>query len=128
MKIEVSNGEILDKISILTIKKDRITDKAKRENIYNEFTTLLPYFDMIVNTPELGDYYYKLHEVNRELWDVEDELRELETSKTFNSKFIELARSVYYLNDRRAEVKKQINILSKSDICLLYTSPSPRDS
>jgi hypothetical protein len=116
MKIEVSNGEILDKISILTIKKDRITDKAKRENIYNEFTTLLPYFDMIVNTPELGDYYYKLHEVNRELWDVEDELRELETSKTFNSKFIELARSVYYLNDRRAEVKKQINILSKSDI------------
>jgi hypothetical protein len=116
MKIEVSNGEILDKISILTIKKDRITDKAKRENVYNEFTTLLPYFDMIVNTPELGDYYYKLHEVNRELWDVEDELRELETSKTFNSKFIELARSVYYLNDRRAEVKKQINILSKSDI------------
>jgi len=116
MKIEVSNGEILDKISILTIKKDRITDKAKRENIYNEFTTLLPYFDMIVNTPELGDYYYKLHEVNRELWDVEDELRELETSKTFNSKFIELARSVYYLNDSRAEVKKQINILSKSDI------------
>ena len=116
MKIEVSNGEILDKISILTIKKDRITDKAKRENIYNEFTTLLPYFDMIVNTPELGDYYYKLHEVNRELWDVEDELRELETSKTFNSKFIELARSVYYLNDHRAEVKKQINILSKSDI------------
>lgn len=116
MKIEVSNGEILDKISILTIKKDRITDKAKRENVYNEFTTLLPYFDMIVNTPELGDYYYKLHEVNRELWDVEDELRELETSKTFNSKFIELARSVYYLNDHRAEVKKQINILSKSDI------------
>ena len=116
MKIEVSNGEILDKISILTIKKDRITDKAKRESVYNEFTTLLPYFDMIVNTPELGDYYYKLHEVNRELWDVEDELRELETSKTFNSKFIELARSVYYLNDRRAEVKKQINILSKSDI------------
>ena len=54
--------------------------------------------------------------MNRELWDVEDELRELETSKTFNSKFIELARSVYYLNDRRAEFKKQINILSKSDI------------
>ena len=51
MKIEVSNGEILDNISILTIKKDRITDKAKRENIYNKFTTLLSYFDMIVNTP-----------------------------------------------------------------------------
>jgi len=116
MVIEVSNGEVLDKISILTIKKDRITDKAKRDNIYHEYQTLLPYFDVIVNTPELGDRYYHLHEVNRELWDVEDKLRELEKSRTFNSEFIELARTVYYLNDRRAELKKDINLLSGSDL------------
>jgi|TARA_R110000822_G_scaffold167531_1_gene307677 hypothetical protein len=116
MKIEVSNGEILDKISILTIKKDRITDSTKRENVYHEFKVLLPYFDTIVNTQELGDTYYKLHEVNRELWNVEDRLRELETSRTFNPEFIEQARSVYYLNDRRAKLKKQINTLSGSDI------------
>jgi hypothetical protein len=116
MEIEVSNGEILDKISILTIKKDRITDSTKRKNVYHEFKVLLPYFDTIVNTQELGDAYYKLHEVNRELWDVEDRLRELETSRTFNPEFIEQARSVYYLNDRRAKLKKQINTLSGSDI------------
>jgi len=116
MKIEVSNGEILDKLSILTIKKDKITDKAKRDNVYHEFQTLLPHFDIIVNTPELGDRYYHLHEVNRELWDVEDKLRDLEKSRTFNSEFIELARSVYYLNDRRAELKKDINTLSGSDL------------
>ena len=116
MKIEVSNGEILDKISILTVKKDRITDKIKRDNVYHEYQTLLPHFDVIVTTPELGDRYYQLHEVNRELWDVEDKLRELEKSRTFNSEFIELARSVYYLNDRRAELKRTINILSGSDL------------
>ena len=116
MKIEVSNGEILDKISILAIKKSKIQDKNKLENVYTEYNTLLPYFDQIVNTQQLGDLYWNLSAVNTELWDVEDKLRELEKSRTFNTEFIELARSVYYLNDRRAELKKNINILSGSDL------------
>jgi hypothetical protein len=116
MKIEVSNGEVLDKISILALKKSKIQDKAKLENVYHEYQTLLPYFDQIVNTKQLGDIYWNLSAVNTELWDVEDKLRELEKSRTFNTEFIELARSVYYLNDRRAELKRDINVLSGSDL------------
>ena len=116
MEIEVSNGEVLDKISILALKKSKIQDKAKLENVYHEYQTLLPYFDQIVNTKQLGDIYWNLSAVNTELWDVEDKLRELEKSRTFNTEFIELARSVYYLNDRRAELKRNINILSGSDL------------
>ena len=116
MKIEISNGEVLDKISILALKKSKIQDKAKLENVYHEYKTLLPYFDQIVNNQQLGDLYWNLSAVNTELWDVEDKLRELEKSKTFNTEFIELARSVYYLNDRRAELKKEINVLSGSDL------------
>jgi hypothetical protein len=116
MKIEVSNGEILDKISILAIKKSKIQDKNKLKNVYTEYNTLLPYFDQIINTQQLGDLYWNLSAVNTELWDVEDKLRDLEKAKTFNSKFVELARSVYYLNDKRAELKKNINILSGSDL------------
>ena len=116
MKIEVSNGEILDKISILAIKKSKIQDKNKLKNVYTEYNTLLPYFDQIVNTQQLGYIYWNLSAVNTELWDVEDKLRELEKSRTFNTEFIELARSVYYLNDRRAELKKDINILSGTDL------------
>jgi hypothetical protein len=116
MKIEVSNGEVLDKISILALKKSKIQDKAKLKNVYHEYQTLLPYFDQIVNNQQLGDLYWNLSAVNNELWDVEDKLRELEKSRTFNTEFIELARSVYYLNDRRAELKRDINILSGSDL------------
>jgi hypothetical protein len=116
MKIEVSNSEVLDKISILAIKKSLIQDEAKLENIYHEYKTLLPYFDQIVTNQQLGDLYWDLSSVNKELWDVEDRLRYLEKSKTFNTEFIELARSVYYLNDRRAELKRNINILSGSDL------------
>jgi hypothetical protein len=116
MKIEVSKGEVLDKISILALKKSKIQDKAKLENVYHEYQTLLPYFDQIVNTQQLGDLYWQLSAVNTELWDVEDKLREFEKSRTFNTEFIELARSVYYLNDRRAELKRDINILSGSDL------------
>lgn len=116
MKIDVSNGEILDKISILTIKKDKITDKTKRDNVYHEYQTLLPFFNIIVSTAEIGDCYYQLHDINRQLWNVEDDLRDLERDKNFGSKFVELARSVYNLNDKRAEWKKQINLLSGSDL------------
>jgi len=116
VEIEVSNGEILDKISILSLKTFKIQDKTKLENVYNEYKTLLPYFDKIVNNQQLEDIYGNLLAVNTELWDVEDKLRELEKSRTFNTEFIELARSVYHLNDRRAELKRNINILSGSDL------------
>lgn len=116
MKIEVSNGEILDKITILTIKKSTIKHKDKLINVRNEFDTLVPYFNQIVTTPEIGDAYYRLQEINSKIWDAEDAIRDKERTLTFDSEFIDIARLIYYLNDERALVKKEINLLSKSDI------------
>lgn len=116
MKIEVSNGEILDKITILTIKKSTIKNKDKLTNVRNEFDTLVPYFNQIVTTPEIGDAYYRLQEINSKIWDAEDAIRDKERTLTFDQEFIDIARLIYYLNDERALVKKEINLLSKSDI------------
>jgi hypothetical protein len=116
MKIEVSNGEILDKITILAIKKSIIKDKDKLINIHNEFNTLVTYFNQIVNTPEIGDLYYKLQEINSKIWEAEDVVRDKERNKIFDQEFIDTARSIYYLNDERALVKREINVLSESGI------------
>jgi hypothetical protein len=116
MEIEVSNGEILDKITILAIKKSIIRDKDKLVNIHNEFNTLVTYFNSIVNTPEIGDLYYKLQEINSKIWEAEDIVRDKERNKTFDQEFIDTARSIYYLNDERAIIKREINVLSESGI------------
>jgi hypothetical protein len=116
MKIEVSNGEVLDKITILAIKKSIIRDKDKLVNIHNEFNTLVPYFNQIVNTPEIGDLYYRLQEINSKIWEAEDIVRDKEKNKIFDQEFIDTARSIYYLNDERAVVKREINVLSESGI------------
>jgi hypothetical protein len=108
MKIEVSVGEIVDKLSILNIKKENVLDKTKLDNIIKEFDYLYPIvFDHLLIDQE---DFYSLLNINKKLWEIEDEIRLLENSKKFDQEFIELARSVYITNDKRAEIKKYINL------------------
>lgn len=116
MKIEVSNGEIIDKITILQIKEKYITDNSKLKNIKFELQELNPLLESIITTPFLSSLYSLLHEVNLQLWDIEDKLREKESKGEFDEEFIELARSVYYTNDERAIIKKDINTASGSKL------------
>jgi hypothetical protein len=113
MLIEVSNGEIVDKVTILELKKVNITDKDKLQNIIKEFE----YLKSIMFKLNIGgdETYDKLFNVNKKLWEVEDLLRIKEGKKEFDEEFIELARKVYYLNDERAVIKKNINIKTKSN-------------
>jgi len=119
MKIEVSNGEILDKYSILEIKLENISEEAKRINIIREYFELTPAVNSIYEsvgslTVELQALYQDLLNTNKTLWNIEDQIRECEREGLFGTDFIELARSVYYTNDDRAEIKKQINVLTGS--------------
>jgi len=117
MKIEVSTGEILDKFSILIIKRSNIKDDAKLDNVQKEIDELLPMFISITcKDKKVYDKYIDLAIVNKELWDIEDNIRECERQKDFGDKFIQLARSVYISNDLRAKIKKEINLLTNSDI------------
>jgi hypothetical protein len=111
MKIEVSNGEILDKITILRLKLEHIHDQEKRANIIREYDFLKEISDEI-NYPE--DLYQELYSVNKALWKIEDDIRNKERNKEFDQEFIELARSVYFTNDKRSEIKKQINLKTES--------------
>jgi len=110
LKVPVSVGEVLDKISILEIKSERITDSVKLTNVTKELECL-KLATQNYRVPELEE---ELKNVNQQLWDVEDSLRLLEEQKDFGSNFINLARSVYALNDQRASIKKQINLATNS--------------
>ena len=116
MKIEVSNGELLDKISILELKLLKTKDKKKLINVQKEFDELNPLCIILFETfgSELQKLYLKLSSINGQLWDIEDEIREYESNKDFGGKFTELARSVYFTNDKRSDVKKSINLLTES--------------
>jgi hypothetical protein len=116
MKIEVSTGEILDKFSILIIKRSLINDDAKLDNIQKEIDELRPIFNDLTKDKKVFDKFVDLAEVNKELWDIEDDIRECERQKDFGDKFIQLARSVYISNDLRAKIKKEINLLTNSGI------------
>lgn len=108
MKIEISIGEIVDKLSILQIKKDNITDSKKLENIIKEYNYL---HDVIFNQLNINPTdFSELVLINQKLWNIEDDIRDKERNKEFDDKFVELARSVYITNDKRAELKKNINI------------------
>ena len=113
MQIEVSNGEIVDKYTILCIKNTRITDESKLENIIKELDSLDEAM-FLINIDM--DTYKSLLEVNQTLWDVEDELRLCEQQERFDDYFITLARSVYKLNDERASIKKSINLSTGSNL------------
>ena len=116
MKVEVSNGELLDKLSILELKLKNIKDNGKLINIKNEHVGLSPLcnnlFDNYGN--ELRSLYVKLSEINAELWKIEDDIRECERNKDFGDEFVRLARAVYFTNDKRSDVKKSINLLTES--------------
>jgi len=111
----VSIGELVDKITILRIKSRRIKDKQKLININNELNQLITIFSKL-EIPDILFEFVELEDINRKLWDIEDDIREKERSKQFDEGFIELARSVYITNDRRSEVKKQINLKVGSDL------------
>ena len=114
MKIEVSNGEIIDKLTIIQIKLERIHDKAKRINLQNEYDELFKVSSAIISTSDV--LYKSLYEVNCELWDIEDHIRDLERNKDFGADFIATARAVYIKNDRRSELKREINIKTSSGL------------
>ena len=114
MKIEVSNGEIIDKLTITRIKLERIRDRAKLVNLQKEYDELL-----IASTSIISDsdpLYNALYEVNCELWDIEDRIRDLERKKEFGEEFISIARAVYIMNDKRSEIKGEININTSSGL------------
>jgi hypothetical protein len=108
MNIEVSIGEIVDKLSILKIKKNNILDVIKLDNITTEYNYLN---DIVFNQLKISEEdFFKLVLINEKLWKIEDDIRDMERSKTFDIEFIKLARAVYFTNDVRAEIKKEINL------------------
>jgi len=114
MKIEVSNGEIIDKKTIIQIKLERIKDETKLTNLKKEYEELTAASALIIDD---NDALYKaLYDVNCELWDIEDHIRDLERAKDFGEDFIQTARSVYFKNDKRSEIKREINLKTSSGL------------
>ena len=112
MKIEVSNGEIIDKLTIIQIKIERIKDESKLRNLKKEYEELR---SAIADILKMEDPLYQaLYDINCELWDIEDHIRDLERKKDFGEDFVTTARSVYFKNDKRSEVKRAINIKTSS--------------
>ena len=115
LQVPVSVGEVLDKITILQIKLAHISNAAKRVNIQNELDALLPLVaGDAFTTDQMQALMAELKSVNEALWDIEDDIREKEAAKSFDAEFIRLARAVYVTNDKRAEIKKQINLATGS--------------
>jgi len=115
LQVPVSVGEVLDKITILQIKLAHISDATKRANIQNELDALLPLVaGDAFTTDQIQGLMAELKSVNEALWDIEDDIREKEAAKSFDAEFIRLARAVYVTNDKRAEIKKQINLATGS--------------
>ena len=109
INIPISLGELIDKISILVIKEKKIKDEKKNNLIREELTLLRKTLNETANNNSINNYLNQLIDVNSTLWKIEDEIRDCEKNKKFDQKFIELARSVYITNDRRAEIKLEIN-------------------
>ena len=114
---EISPGELLDKISILEIKIEKVKDKNSLEEIKKEYKILKEIqTSSIEMTGKIKDLFQSVKNVNVKLWNIEDKLRICEKNKDFDKNFIELARSVYFANDERAELKSKINKILKSNI------------
>ena len=117
MEIKVSVGEVFDKLSILEIKKSKLTDPDKLQNVQKEYD----YLNQILDTSRIADsakfkhFYNQLIEVNSLLWDIEDGKRACERNQEFGESFVQLARQVYIKNDLRAYIKKQINTYYRSE-------------
>ena len=114
---EISPGELLDKISILEIKLEKVKDKDSQKKIKNEYDILKKTQNSSIEmSDKIKDLYRSVSDVNIQLWDIEDKLRICEQNKDFGKNFIELARGVYFNNDKRAKLKNEINRILKSNI------------
>ena len=116
VSVPVSVGELIDKLSILQVKKSKVKNPDKLKFIEKEYDLLLSMSSEYFNNVEIIETYKELVDVNLKLWEVEDELRVIENTKVFDNKFIELARAVYYTNDERFRLKDRINNLTNSEI------------
>ena len=105
----ISLGELVDKISILMIKKTNITDSIKLKLVAKELEFLQKTLKKYISDDEINEFLQKLVNINSKLWNIEDDIRECERNKLFDQTFIDLARSVYFTNDERAKVKNDIN-------------------
>ncbi len=110
LRVPVSVGELIDKITILEIKSQRISDPGKLANVRMELSQLVATWDdSPLATIDIGDDRAALKRINETLWDIEDDIRRLESAGEFNERFVELARAVYLTNDERAAAKRRIN-------------------
>ena len=117
IKVVLSVGELIDKITILQLKMKFIKNKEQLNNVKNELGTLKPLLkENNLETPKINKLFVELYEINLELWKIEDKIREKERQSDFSDEFISLARSVYYTNDKRANIKKKINMISGSEL------------
>jgi uncharacterized protein DUF6165 len=126
-KVQISWGELIDKITILEIKMQRLNSKAATRNVRRELAVLKSAAnDVLSRQPHVISLKEQLRSVNEVLWDIEDKIRAREAVKLFDRQFIELARSVYINNDKRGNLKRQINALLNSDFAeeKQYTSYS----
>ena len=115
--VEVSVGELLDKISILEIKKEKIKDSTKLKFIADEYDVLKEQLkNNVKNDEKLNKLFLSLKEINSKLWVIEDDKRMCEKNSDFGEKFIELSRNIHFLNDKRAKIKLEINQLTGSKI------------
>jgi hypothetical protein len=114
--IPVSIGELIDKLSILQVKKIKITNPEKLIHVDKEFELLYNFSSVFLNDEKISKLYHELVETNSKLWEIEDLLRINEFKKIFDSKFIELSRNVYQTNDKRFLLKNEINEITSSEI------------
>ena len=115
--VEVSVGELLDKISILEIKKEKIKDKDNLSYINDEYFLLKKQLENNIKIDEkLKNLLASLKEVNNNLWNIENEKRLYEKNKDFGEKFIKTSRDIHFLNDKRSKIKLEINLITKSKI------------
>jgi hypothetical protein len=116
INVPVSVGELIDTLSILQVKKKNVSNPEKLAYINKEFELLYNLSAEYLNDMEIENLYHELVSTNSKLWDIEDKLRVLEQSSRFEGEFIDLARKVYFTNDRRFELKNEINLLTSSEI------------
>ena len=117
VSVEISPGELIDKITILEIKLDRIEDAEKLVNVKHEFEVLAAVCDgALKQTPELERLSADLKKANESLWEVEDDIRDCERANDFGDTFVKLARAVYVENDKRSQLKREINELLGSSL------------
>jgi len=116
MMVEISNGELIDKLSILKIKIDNISEENKLKNIRKEFDILNELSNEFLKQTSVLNLFNELLAVNKKLWDIEDSIRHKEKLKEFDEEFVFYARNVYITNDLRADIKRKINDITNSEI------------